>query len=326
MSKKIKIAVAGVGRWGKNLVRQFHECGALESICDPSIEASQSLATQYGIPTRVWADILADPSIDGVVIASPALYHARMALEALGNGKHVFVEKPLCLTSEELTALKEATIVSKKILMVGHILQYHPAIKELKKLIAQDRLGKLLYIRSHRFNFGRIRSEENVLWSLCPHDISVILSLAGEFPTNIQANGKSGFNDTLEDWVTLKMQFPSGLEAEVNASWLYPFKDRNLIIAGQKGMVVFNDLLPWPHQLRYYPHVYDRKGIIVREEKKDPIDLPIGLEVEHLRLECQHFLDCIQGSCYPLTDISEGERVIRILIQAQACLSPINRT
>lgn len=310
------IAVIGCGYWGKNLVRNFHELGALKAICDPVPKAAETFALQCNVPAKSWEAILQDPTINGVAIVTPAAQHAQMCIDALHAGKHVFVEKPLALTMSDAERISHAVAASGKTLMVGHLLQYHPAVKKLKEMMAEGILGKVLFVRSHRLNFGKIRSEETVLWSFAPHDLSVILSLVKEAPTKVSAEGKSCCNDAIEDLVTVQLDFASGLKAEVVVSWVHPFKEQKLVVIGEKGMVVFDDTLPLDKKLQFFGNHFGRKGGIVHQNKADAVFMLLD-NGEPLKLECQHFLDCVQGITQPLTDVHEGKRVLQVLNDAQ---------
>jgi predicted dehydrogenase len=316
MQKIPNIAVIGCGYWGKNIVRNFYELGALRAICDPNPEVAEAMASKYKVPSQSWTEILKNPAIDGVAIVTPAAQHANMCVEALKAGKHVFVEKPLALTMPDADLIEQAVKASGKHLIVGHLLQYHPAVKKIQAMVAEGALGKLLVIRSHRLNLGKIRNEETVLWSFAPHDLSVLLSLVNESPTKVQANGKSCFNDSIEDTTTVQLEFPSGLQAEVVVSWMHPFKEQKLVVVGEKGMIVFDDTLPLDQKLQFYGHHCERKGGVIKQDKKDPIAIQLDT-VEPLKAECQHLLDCINNLAKPLTDVHEGKRVLKVLNEAQ---------
>jgi UDP-2-acetamido-3-amino-2,3-dideoxy-glucuronate N-acetyltransferase len=250
-----RVAVLGCGHWGKNLVRNFHALGNLELVCDPS-EAARAAAQQVAAGVRVSAkfdEALADASVTAVVIAAPAAIHYGLAKAALESGKDVFVEKPLCLQEaegEELVALAERT---GKVLMVGHLLQYHPCVQALYALVAAGELGKLQYITSNRLNLGKIRSEENALWSFAPHDVSVILSLAGsQLPERVQCTGGDYLNHSVADTTLTALRFQNGIRAHVFVSWLNPFKEQKLTVIGSSGLAVFDDTRPWGEKLMVY--------------------------------------------------------------------------
>lgn len=320
----IKIAVVGCGYWGKNLVRNFAELGALSSVCDANENSAQKVAQEYGVPSLILDQILKS-EIDGVIISAPAVQHFDLAQKALKAGKHVFVEKPLSLKVEEAKKLCELSCDVGRILMVGHLLQYHPAFLELKRLIGKGTLGKLQYIYSNRLNLGKFRSEENILWSFAPHDISMILSLAGGLPENVYATGVCHLNPKVHDVTTTHMTFKNGIRAHIFVSWLHPYKEQKLVVVGDRGMAVFDDGLPWEEKLKLYPHHVSWVDGLPYPEKADMIGVSIEIS-EPLKEECQHFLECIREGKNPRTDGWEGVRVLQVLDAAQKSLSSGRRT
>ena len=310
------IAVVGCGYWGKNLVRNFYELGALTAVCDPVETVAKKFSEQYSVPSKTWEEILKDKTIQGVVLAVPAVLHAKLCCEAIESGKDVYVEKPLSLTEEEGLQIKRTLDASSQILLVGHLLQYHPAVVKIKELVKSGVLGDLKYIRSHRFNMGKIRNEENVLWSFAPHDFSVIHSIANSPLKTIQSHGQYLFNDGIADRVEVAMAFESGVHAEVCVSWVHPFKEQKLVVGGTKGMLVFDDTLPLEQKLKLYKHNYSRNGKNIVTEKAEP-EIVVLDPIEPLKAECQHFMDCIKDRQQPRTDINEGMAVVRMLQLAQ---------
>src|SRR5688572_17374926 len=249
MSFSKQIAVVGMGYWGKNLVRNFHEIGALASVCDshPAVEALVAQSYQGARYHSDYSEVLADASIRGVALATPAVTHFEMAKRALLAGKDVFVEKPLAIEvsqGEELVRIAEK---EERILMVGHILQYHPAVRKLKELIQGGALGRLHYIYSNRLNIGKIRTEENILWSFAPHDISVILALLGESPGKVFCRGAAYLNRQVFDVTMSYLDFPSGVQAHIFVSWLHPVKEQKLVVVGSEKMAVFDDKIGRAH-------------------------------------------------------------------------------
>lgn len=310
-----KVAVLGCGYWGKNLVRNFHALGALESICDVKEQPLQEAQRAYHVrTTRDPRDIFQDKSIDGIVIAAPAMEHFELAKSSLLAGKDVFVEKPLSLQASEGRELVDLARTRKRILMVGHILEYHPAINVLKKLIQEGELGRIQYIHSSRLNLGKLRTEENILWSFAPHDISAILFLMGEAPIRAAAQGGSYLNPPLVDTTLSTLDFASGVKAHIFVSWLHPFKEQKLAIVGSRKMAVFDDveredkLMLFSHRINWV----DRKPFA---EKDGGQRVPLTAE-EPLQLECRHFLDCVQTRQRPQTDGESGVRVLEVL---EAC-------
>lgn len=315
------IAVIGSGYWGKNLVRNFHALGVLGFICDKNETLLQQFEEQYpGTRTCLAvSDMLADKTIKGVVIATPAESHFTLAREALLAGKHVLVEKPLALESAQAAELHKLAQDCDRTLMVGHLLQYHPVFIQLKKMVLSGDLGHINYIYSNRLNLGKIRREENILWSFAPHDISMILSLAGEEPSSIWATGGNYLHQSIADVTTTHLEFPSGMKAHIFVSWLHPFKEQKLVVVGDKKMAVFDDTLPWDDKLLIYPHSIRWEDNIPVPDKAEAerVDIP---QSEPLRSECEHFVSCIETGLTPATDGAEGIRVLKVLNAAQQSL------
>jgi UDP-2-acetamido-3-amino-2,3-dideoxy-glucuronate N-acetyltransferase len=263
---------------------------------------------------------LRHPDIRGVVLASPAPFHFSMAKAALEAGKDVFVEKPICLDDTEAAQLCEIADQGGNILMVGHLLHYHPVFMRLKQLVQSGALGRLRYIYSNRLSLGKIRREENVLWSFAPHDVSMILGLADEgLPSYINASGSCQTHPAIEDFATLEMRFASGAAAHITVSWLNPFKEQKLIVIGDQGMAIFDDQADWPQKLMHYPHIIDFSGQSPDIQKSDGIAIDVAYS-EPLRNECQHFIDCIQSREKPRTDGYEGLNVLKVLIRADQAI------
>jgi UDP-2-acetamido-3-amino-2,3-dideoxy-glucuronate N-acetyltransferase len=311
MRGKPKIAVVGAGYWGKNLVRNFYELGALACVCDTRGQVLSEVREKYNVATSSTLElVLADPEIDGVVIAAPAAQHFQLARKCLLAGKDVYAEKPLALHADEGEQLVTLANQRRRILMVGHILEYHPAILELKRLINAGELGNIQYIYSSRLNIGKLRTEENILWSFAPHDISAILFLLGESPTRISAHGGSYLNHNTDTTLTT-CEFPSGVKAHIFVSWLHPFKEQKLAIIGGKKMAVFDDMEP-ERKLVLYSHRIDWVDRVPVAQKADGqvVSLP---KCEPLRIECEHFLQCIESRQQPRTNGESALRVLRVL-------------
>ena len=315
----VKVAVVGVGYWGKNLVRNFFELGVLAALCDaePAAEASCRLHYENVRFCREFSEVLADPSITAVALATPAVTHYEMAKAVLEAGKDVLVEKPLAIDvehGEDLVRLAEA---KGRILMVGHILRYHPAILKLQQLIREGALGKINYLYSNRLNIGKIRTEENILWSFAPHDISVMLSLLNEMPTRVSCQGSAYLNRDVFDVTLSHFDFPSGVQAHIFVSWLHPVKEQRLVVVGSEKMAVFDDtaedkLVLYPHRVEWrnrVPTAVKAKGEAVALDDREP-----------LREECQHFLDCVESRTSPVSNGAEGLRVLRVLDACQRAL------
>jgi UDP-2-acetamido-3-amino-2,3-dideoxy-glucuronate N-acetyltransferase len=317
------LALFGAGYWGKNLARNFHALGALHTLCDPSPDILAQYESGYEGVKRV-ADlevVLANPTIRRVAIAVPAALHGELVRQSLEAGKDVFVEKPLCLDLTEAEALSRLAREQGLILMVGHLLQYHPCVEKIRELLQNGELGKLCYVSSNRLNLGKIRHEENALWSFAPHDLSVILSLANDqLPERVHCVGGAFLHTAVADTTMTTLRFRSGARAHVYVSWLNPFKEQRLTVVGTNGMVVFDDMLPWGEKLLLYRDHLTWKGGQVPTPNKRPGEKVVVPECEPLRLECQHFLDRCRDRRRPRTDGDEGLRVLRVLQAAQMSL------
>ena len=313
------VAVVGSGYWGKNLVRNFAELGHLAAVCDKDATLSMAFRSVYpSIPFfSDVSEILNNSDIQGVAIATPAATHHRLAKEALLANKDVFVEKPLSLRCDEAAELVALARDRARILMVGHILQYHPAIEKLQELIRSGSLGRLQYICSNRLNIGKVRTEENILWSFAPHDISAILSLLSEQPVRVTSEGASFLSEGVADVTVSHLSFPSGVAAHIYVSWLHPFKEQRLVVIGTEQMAVFDDLAA--EKLVLYRHKVEwrnRTPTAVRGEGQ-----AVALEMsEPLRKECSQFLRSIATREAPPTDGKQGLEVLRVLTACQRSL------
>lgn len=313
-----KVCVIGCGYWGKNLVRNFHQLGALDYVCDNDADLATKTSITYDVPMLSFNEVL-NSDVDGVVIAAPAAKHAELVKAALLKGKHVFVEKPLALALNDAQELCRIAADKGLTLMVGHLLQYHPAFLALKDLINKNTIGNIKYIYSNRLNLGKFRKEENILWSFAPHDISMILGLANESPESVYASGICHLSAGIHDVTTTHIKFPSGLQAHVFVSWLHPYKEQKLVVIGDDGMAVFDDGLTWDSKLQVFPHKVTWIEGHPHPAKADPIKYDLD-DAEPLQLECQHFLDCINNSTTPRTNGAEGLRVLNVLHAAQQSL------
>ncbi len=313
-----RIAVVGTGYWGKHLVRNYHDLGALKLICESNETLIDHFRTLYPDLESCLAfnDVLSRDDIDSVVIATPAETHFTLAREALAANKHVYVEKPMALYEDEAAELIAVARDRDLILMVGHIMQYHPLFCHLRDIARNGELGRINYIYSHRLNLGKIRTEENALWSFAPHDISMILSLAGEKAASVFATGANYLHKQIADVTTTHLEFPSGLNAHIFVSWLHPVKEQKMVIVGDRKMAVFDDTLPWADKLLLFPHQIKWHDSIPVPDKAEAERIAIP-QAEPLRLECEHFLRCVSRGEKPLTDGKEGLRVLRVLNAAQ---------
>jgi len=285
------------------------------------VQTRDSLAQKFDIDysTADYLEVLANPDVDAVALATPAGLHGRMVREALESGKDAYVEKPLCLSEGEAVQLVERARELKRILMVGHLLWYHPAVLKLKSLVSNGDLGRVQYIYSNRLNMGKLRREENVLWSFAPHDVSIVLGILGEEPVRVQASGGNFLHQQIADTTVSLLEFASGVRAHIFVSWLHPFKEQKLVVVGDRKMAVLDDTAPWPEKLVIYPHSVSWEGSVPVAHKADVENIPLE-EGEPLRAECSHFLDCIQNRISPRTDGAEGLRVLRVLNACQLAL------
>jgi predicted dehydrogenase len=314
-----RIAVIGCGYWGKNLVRNFSELGALEALVDVDASTVAALIAKHGGRAAGLDEVLKETDTEAVAIAVPASAHFAFAKRALEAGKHVFVEKPLALDLAEADSLCALAERLDRRLMVGHLLQYHPAFLKLKELVQSGRLGKIQYLYSHRLNFGLIRREEDILWSFAPHDISMILSVVGSSPEQVTATGGYHLRSDIADVTTTHLAFAGGERAHVFVSWLHPFKEQKLVVVGTTGMAAFDDCLPWDRKLVLFPHQTEWRNGIPTAIKAE--EIPIAVDIgEPLRAECQHFLECVATGATPRTDGREGLQVLSVLTRASASL------
>jgi UDP-2-acetamido-3-amino-2,3-dideoxy-glucuronate N-acetyltransferase len=314
------IAVVGSGYWGKNLIRNFDRLGVLHTICDNNIAVLRSFQDEY--PNKrfqlSFESVLQNPIVDAMVIATPAATHFSLAREALLAGKHVYVEKPLALQKDEALELQQIATDQDLRLMVGHILLYHPAITTLKSIINTGELGKINYIYSNRLNLGKIRSEENILWSFAPHDISVILYLLEEMPEQVMAQGGNYLNKEIADVTISILTFKSGVRGHIFVSWLHPDKEQRLVVVGDKKMAVFDDTLS-EGKLRIHDKGVEwvNRQPIPRKNEAEVVPLE---PCEPLKMECAHFIECIEGGRTPRTDGHNGIQVLQILNACQRSL------
>jgi UDP-2-acetamido-3-amino-2,3-dideoxy-glucuronate N-acetyltransferase len=311
-----RVCVAGCGHWGRNLIRNFHELGHLAAICETNATARAKFAAEYP-EARAYADFsraLEDPGIDAVALATPAEMHHAMALEALDAGKDVFVEKPLALDIEDGHEILETAAERGAVLMVGHLLRYHPAVLKIQEMIATGALGQLEYIYSNRLSMGKIRHEENALWSFAPHDISVILALTDQVPVQAAATGGAYLQPNIADVTVSTLLFDNGARSHIFVSWLHPYKEQRLVVVGSKQMVVFEDTRPTDKLMSFDKRIEWRNGSL---EAAKPVGTPIAFDAgEPLRRECAHFIECVLERRTPVTNGEEGLRVLQVL---QAC-------
>lgn len=317
----IAIAHVGHGHWGRNIARNFFELGHLKVIVDPDAKAAEAAASAYGVAAASFDNVLSDPDIEAVSLASPAGLHYRQAKAALEAGKHVYVEKPLALDIGEAEALCALAEQRGLTLMVGHLLQYHPVYIRLRALVEAGELGRIHHVYSNRLSLGKFRTEENVLWSFAPHDISMILGLVDEEPVSVTAQGTVAFTPGVADLVSAQMRFPGGVHAHVLVSWMHPFKEQRLVVIGEKAMAVFEDSQPrWEDKLTLYRHSVDCSGTVPVPVKAEAERIEVT-QAEPLKEECRHFVTCATEGAPARTDGREGLRVLKVLDRAEKALA-----
>jgi UDP-2-acetamido-3-amino-2,3-dideoxy-glucuronate N-acetyltransferase len=319
MAKNQKpIGLIGAGAWGKNHLRNLHHLGVLNCVMETSPSIAKQRKEEYP-DVDFFTDLdelLARDSVKGVVIAAPAEMHYDLTKKALLAGKDVLVEKPLALNVKDGEELVKLAAENNRILMVGHILQYHSAVIKLKEMIDNGELGRIRYIYSNRLNIGKLRTEENVLWSFAPHDISlIIMFMDGEGPVNVETHGGSYLSTEIYDTTLTTLEFKNGVKGHVFVSWLHPFKEQKLVVVGSEKMVVFDDvskekLFIYPHKIRW------EKGKIPVAKKEDFVTLDLELK-QPLEEELKHFIHCMEIRSTPKTDGKEGLTVLRVLEEAQ---------
>ncbi|MFZ4849486.1 MAG: Gfo/Idh/MocA family protein [Caldilinea sp.] len=328
-SAPLSIALVGYGYWGPNLARNFHQLAGvkLAYVVDPNPAARAQAEQRYGCATAARLDeILADPALAGVVVATPARTHFTLARDALAAGKHVLVEKPLTMDLDEGAELIALARQQQLTLMVGHVFEYNPAVRYIKTLIERGELGEIFYLYSRRVNLGRVQSDVNALWSIAPHDISIALYLLGQMPEAVRCQGASCLNGRVEDVVFLTLFFPNNLLCHVHASWLDPSKTREMTVVGSRKMVVYDDVST-EGKVRIYDKGAFRKGDVTYGDfqyKLHSGDILIPrLDLhEPLQMECAHWIDCIRTGSPPLTDGENGLRVLKVLDAGERSLRP----
>jgi predicted dehydrogenase len=326
VSQPVSVGIVGLGYWGPNLARNFAAIPGCEVryLCDAD-EAARDRVARTLPAARATADLdelLADPGLDAVVLATPVPTHAELAVRVLEAGKHCFVEKPLAVTSADAERAVAAADHAGRLLMVGHLLEYHPGVRRLKELTASGELGEeIYYIYGNRLNLGKLRADENALWSLGAHDVSVVLYLADEEPVEVEAHGESYVRPGVEDVVFCFMRFPSGLTAHLHLSWLDPHKERRFTVVGSQKMATFDDM-ELERKLTVYDKGFDEDSRTYGEyiTRSGDVFSPRIPNVEPLRVECEHFIDAIRSGQPPRSDGASGLRVVRVLEQLQRSL------
>jgi len=330
-AEPVRVGVAGLGNWGPNLARNFDGLPGCELtwVCDASQEARERVAPSLR-DARVTAELdelLADPRLDAVALATPVPTHAELAARVLEAGKHCFVEKPLAERVADAERAVEAARAAQRVLMVGHLLEYHPGVLRLKEIADSGELGEIRYIYSNRLNLGVLREEENALWSLGAHDVSVLLALAGEEPHEVEARGESYMQPGIEDVVFCFLRFPSGLSAHLHLSWLDPHKERRFTVVGSRRMATFDDM-ELERKVTVYDKGFDERAgsygeYITRSGDTWSPRIP---NTEPLRAECEHFVACVRDGATPRSDGESGLRVVRVLEALQDSLESSRRS
>ena len=306
------IGIIGCGHWGKNLIRNFHSLGSLNSVSDSDSETAKSFSKQYDIPSISFEEMIDSIDIEGVVIAAPAVLHSNLAIKALNAGKHVFVEKPLATNIKDAQSMIDCAKKSGKHLMVGHLLQYHPVFIKLKKLVLEGKIGNLEYIYSNRLSLGKIRVDENIIWSFAPHDISMIISLVNKKPSKVLAVGNQQLGRKIEDRAIIHLDFDTEIQAHIEVSWINPYKQHKLVVVGSKSMLVFDDSKPWNEKLMFFDHSINLDSTPPEIIKSEGIEIKV-VETEPLMNECLHFIEVVNNNYKPITDAEEGMRVLEVL-------------
>jgi UDP-2-acetamido-3-amino-2,3-dideoxy-glucuronate N-acetyltransferase len=316
-----RIVCVGFGYWGKNVARNLHELGVLRGICDTSPDSRKRARDNY--PDQIiyesYEAVLRDDRVDAVAISTPAATHAELSVQALRAERDVFVEKPLALKYEDGQEMVHLAERKNQILMVGHLLEHHPAVLKLSELVHEGRLGRLQYIYSNRLNLGKFRREENILWSFAPHDISVILRLIGNKPIEVAATGGGYLQPNVADTTVTNLLFDNGVRGHIFVSWLHPYKEQRLVVVGSKKMAVFNDQSEPDQKLILYDQGADwvDNKPVPRTNGGEPVRYAYR---EPLRSELEHFVTCVDTRQQPATDGHNGLRVLEVLEAAQQSL------
>lgn len=310
------IAVIGCGDWGQNIIRTLSHMGVLGAIADIYHgEKAQALSQSYQVPLLYPHDLLTQDQIQGVIIATPTPTHFDLAKQMLMAGKHVLVEKPMVTNLAENQQLEKLALDNKLILLVGHLLQYHPAFRMILDLMHQEVLGDIQYVQSNRMNLGKLHAHDDVLWDFVPHDLSMVLKVMKKLPRSVRATSNAYVLNGIGDMCSLELQFEGNKFSRIFLSRLNPFKEHKLTVVGTKAMAVFDDTQPWSNKLML-THYHIDHGLepkIIKGEV-EPINLPVS---EPLRLECQHFLETIQGIAPPRTPAKDAENILKVILQAE---------
>lgn len=308
---KPRIAVLGCGYWGSNHIRTLKALGALHAVSDANRARAEGFASEQECLAIEPEALFARSDIDAIVMALPPQFHAETAIKAIESGKDVLVEKPIALTVADAERAVAAAKANGRVFMVGHVLRFHPAFEKLKELIDNGELGEVKYIHSHRLGLGKFHTENDALWDLAPHDLSMILAITGSAPVEIRGEG-AAILDHLSDFAHLHMRFPNGLRSHLFASRLNPYRERRLTVVGNKAMAVFDDVEPWERKLAVYRHAVWQDSGQWAFTTNEPTYVPVG-EGMPLTRELEHFISCIQTRETPRTSGEEAITVLSIL-------------
>ena len=320
-----KIGLIGCGMWGHNLARILAKLGVLAAVADRYDENAAKFAAQFNSQQRSFESILADASIDGVVIATSAPSHDKLAIAALRSGKHVYIEKPMALTLVGANSIANAAKTAGRQVMVGHLILYHAAFCELQAQVSTGAIGTLRHIQANRLAMGRIRNTESVLFDLCPHDLSLILALTGSMPNKIHCAGSSHMTIGVVDYLSSFLGFENGVSAGMQTSWLSPLKEHQLTVTGTAGSIVFNDVKPWPEKLTLFQDSLRLNGEHFIVNRANPVTVPV-VEAEPLKDEMRAFISCCQTGHATASDIAEALNVQIVLDQMQTALIDTNQS
>ena len=307
-----KIGLIGCGMWGRNLARNLAQLGVLVAVADRNSKAADEFASAFNVTAMAVDSLVEQKSIDGIVIATSAPSHYKLALAGLVAGKHLYIEKPLSLSLERAHAIRDAAKSAQKQVMVGHLIRYHAAFIELQKQLAAGAIGKLCHVQANRLALGRIRTTESVLFDLCPHDLSLILTLVGEQPARIHCVGASHMTPGVVDFLTSFLGFENGVSAGMQTSWLSPFKEHRLTVTGSAGALVFDDTKPWPEKLTLFQDQMRLNGEHFLIDRASPVTLPLA-EAEPLKDLMQTFIQSCDDDSPTPTNIDEAIAVQQVL-------------
>jgi UDP-2-acetamido-3-amino-2,3-dideoxy-glucuronate N-acetyltransferase len=321
------IGLIGCGHWGSNHLRVWSELGELRAVCDADADRLERVRHEHpNLPLYGnVASLIADEEVTAVVIATPAATHAELVSHALDAGLDVLVEKPMALHLSEAKELVDQARSCRRLLMVGHVIEFHPAVQKLRSLISKGNLGKIRYLYSNRLNFGKLRTEESALWSFAPHDVAIMLRIVGSMPELVACHGGGYLNQDVADVTLMTLGFSGEVRGHIFVSWLHPFKEHRFVVVGDRQMAVFDDTRPWEEKLTLYPHRVDwLEGRVPVANTADGQLVPLEAE-EPLKAECEHFTSCIKERQQPLTDGQSGLRVLSVLHMAQGSLERESR-